>query len=424
MVQQKIVPKPRDTQLGVGTVIISEAAKRYVSDVLDTGRLSYGPYSRRFEREFARAHDCKHAIFTNSGTSSLQIALAVLKERYSWADGDEVLCPASTFVATSNIILQNNMVPVFVDVDPEIYNLDPAKIEEHITARTRCIIVVHLYGHPAEMDAIMEISRRRGLSVIEDSCETMFAHYKGKSVGSFGEIACFSTYAAHILVTGVGGLNTTNDNDLAVTLRSAMNHGRDSIYLSIDDDKGKQGDELRAVMERRFRFIRAGYSFRATEMEAALGCAQMEDAGRNILARKRNGEALTRRLSQWDKYLQLPTVRPGSEHVFMMFPIVIRQDAPFGRDDITLFLEEHNVETRTMVSILDQPYFQKLFGNDIEERYPVARWIDRNGFYIGCHMGITADDVGYVGAVFDEFFNRHSHESLTLERCGDRHSKS
>jgi dTDP-4-amino-4,6-dideoxygalactose transaminase len=408
MVQQKMSLQRRETEIGVGTVIITDSAKRYVNDVLETGRLSYGPYSRRFENEFAKAHQCRHAIFTNSGTSSLQIALAALKEKYGWANGKEVLCPATTFIATSNIILQNNMVPVFVDVDPEIYSIDPAQIEKYITARTRCVIVVHLYGHPADIDPIMEISRRRGICVLEDSCETMFAAYKGKSVGSFGEIACFSTYAAHILVTGVGGINTTSSDDLAIMLRSAMNHGRDSIYLSIDDDQGKQGDELRAVMERRFRFVRMGYSFRATEMEAALGCAQIEDADRNIQARKRNGEALTSRLSKWSGYLQLPTVRPGSDHVFMMFPILVRADAPFSREELTFFLEQQNIETRTMVSLLDQPYYRKLFGSEVEDRYPVARWIDRNGFYIGCHMEITPDDVEYIGCVFDEFFSQRA----------------
>lgn len=394
-------------QIGVGAVIISEKAKKYVNDVLDNNRLSYGKYSRQFETEFAKHHKCKHAVFTNSGTSSLQIALAVLKEKYHWKDGDEVLCPATTFIATSNIILQNSMRPVFVDIDPHTYNIDPSHIEKHITAKTRCIVVVHLYGHPADMDPIMEICRRHNIHIIEDSAETMFAKYKGKSVGSFGDIGCFSTYAAHILVTGVGGINTTNDDELAIMLRSSLNHGRDSIYLSIDDDKNITSTELRMVMERRFRFVRMGYSYRCTEMEAALGCAAIEQVNENISCRRKNASEITKRLEKWKKYLQLPVIRPNSEHSFMMYAIVVRDDAPFSREDLTFFLEEHNVETRTMVSILDQPYYHQLFGEDIESKYPVAKWIDHNGFYIGCHMEIGIEEIDYVAKVFDEFLKRY-----------------
>jgi perosamine synthetase len=392
-------------QIGVGAVSISEQAKRYVNEALANNRLSYGPFSRKFEAGFAKDHDCKHAVFTNSGTSSLQIALAVLKERHAWEDGDEVLCPSTTFIATSNIILQNNMKPVFVDVDRETYNVDPAQIEQHITPRTKCVIVVHLYGHPADMDPILALCKKHNLRLIEDSCETMYARYKGKSVGSFGDIGCFSTYAAHILVTGVGGLTTTNDDKLAVMLRSCMNHGRDSIYLSIDDDKGKQGDDLRMVMERRFRFVRMGYSYRCTELEAALGCAQIEEAEKNIATRRANAQKLLQRLSPYRRYLQLPVVKPQCDHSFMMFTIVVQPDAPFTREDFTLYLEEHNIETRTMVSILDQPYYHELFGKDIEEQYPVAKWIDRSGLYIGCHMELGDDEINYIGDVIEEFLS-------------------
>ena len=254
------------------------------------------------------------------------------------------------------------------------------------------------------MDPILSICRKYSLRIIEDSAETMFATYKGKKVGSFGDIACFSTYAAHIIVTGVGGLTTTNDDALAIVLRSCMNHGRDSIYLSIDDDKGKSGAELKTVMERRFRFIRMGYSYRCTEMEAALGCAQMEEAETNIVKRRANASLLTKRLAKWHAYLQLPTTRPECTHSFMMYAMLVRKDASFTREDLTLFLEEHNIETRTMVSILDQPYYHRLFGADIEAKYPVAAWIDHNGFYIGCHMEIGEDEISFIGHVFDAFF--------------------
>ncbi|PIR15079.1 MAG: aminotransferase DegT, partial [Elusimicrobia bacterium CG11_big_fil_rev_8_21_14_0_20_64_6] len=266
-----------DREIGVGGFAVSPLARRYVNEALDSNRLSYGPFHRRFEAAFAAEHDSKHAVFCNSGTSALQIALQALKEKHGWADGDEVIVPSVTFIATSNIVLHNRMVPVFADVDPLTYTLDPAKFEAAITPKPRAVIPVHLLGLPADMDPIIAIARKHGLAVIEDSAETMFACYKGRKVGSLGDIGCFSTYIAHYIVTGVGGLATTSDPDLCVRLRSLMNHGRDSIYLSIDDDKAATGKKLHEIVSKRFQFVSVGHSYRATELEAALGLAQLEE---------------------------------------------------------------------------------------------------------------------------------------------------
>jgi CDP-6-deoxy-D-xylo-4-hexulose-3-dehydrase len=393
--------------IGVGAVSISDREKRYVQEVLDSNRLSYGPFSRRLETEFARAHDSRFCVLTNSGTSSLQIAVAALKEREAWAEGDEVLCPATTFVATPNVILQNGLRPAFVDVERASYNLDPALLEAAITPRTRALMVVHLYGQPAEMDPIMEIAARRGLRVIEDSAETMFARYKGRSVGAFGDIACFSSYACHILVTGVGGLTTTNDPELAVLLRSLANHGRDSIYLSIDDDRDLRGQELQEVVAGRFRFVRLGYSYRTTEMEAALGVGQLEGAPENLAARRRAAARLLAGLRPWEGWLQLPHPRPERDHSYMMFPVLIREGAPFAREELTLFLEERAIETRPMVSVLDQPFYRGLLGEEYEARFPVAQAIDQRGFYVGCHPEMTDPIIDYVIETLDGFCRAH-----------------
>jgi dTDP-4-amino-4,6-dideoxygalactose transaminase len=392
-----------EEQIGVGSVGISDREKQYIQEVLESRRLSYGPFSRRLEREFSRAHECKHAILTNSGTSSLQIAVAALKEHHGWEDGDEILCPAATFVATSNVIIQNGMEPIFVDVEADTYNMDPAQIEQHMTPRTRAIMIAHLYGQPADMDPILEIADRRGLRVIEDSAETAFARYRGRSVGSFGDIACFSMYACHILATGVGGICTTGNTELALLLRSLANHGRDQIYFSMDDDRGKTGAELQEVVAKRFRFVRMGYSYRITEMEAALGVGQLELAPENLGARRRNAAALIEGLKPWESVLALPHPKSDREHSYMMFPILIREGAPFTRDQITLYLEERKIETRPMVSLLDQPYYRSRFGKDLDKRYPVARWIQRGGFYIGCHPEMNEPVVEYVLGTLDRF---------------------
>jgi dTDP-4-amino-4,6-dideoxygalactose transaminase len=399
--------RPKE-QIGVGAIRISDQEKAYVNEALDSNRLSYGPFSKRLENDFAREHDCKYCVVTNSGTSSLHVAVMAVKEKYGWADGDEVLCPAATFVASSNMILDSRLTPVFVDVEPGSYNIDPRQLERHITARTRGIMVVHLYGQPADMDPILEVAARHGLRIIEDSAETMFARYKGKCVGSFGDVGCFSTYACHILVTGVGGLTTTNDADTAMILRSLVNHGRDNIYISMDDDREKHGAALQEIISRRFKFVRGGYSYRITELEAALGCGQLEAAEQNLRRRKAIAQALLGGLDKWAAYLDLPHPQPNRDHVYMVFPLLIKEDAGFTRSEITLFLEERMIETRPMVSILDQPYYQKLFGTDIEDRYPVARRIARDGFYVGCHPEMDDEIVEYVLGTFDEFFASRS----------------
>ncbi len=390
-------------QLGVGAVNLSEKSKRYVEEVLRTNRLSYGPFSQRFEKVMAQAHDCKVAVFVNSGTSALQIAVMALREKYGWQDGDEIICPAVTFVASSNVILQANLKPVFVDVDSRYYNIDPTLIERAITPRTRGIMVVHLFGQTAEMDVILEIARKYNLRIIEDSCETMFAKYKGRSTGSFGDVSCFSTYACHVICTGVGGLAMTKDEEMGILLRSLANHGRDSIYMSIDDDKTDDAGKLGMIMERRFNFIRMGYSYRATEMEAAIGLAQVEDIDRNIPIRRGFARFLLEKLSRWEKYIQLPATMEGAEHSFMMFPIVVK-DVRLKRERLTLFLEENNIETRYMLPLLNQPFYKEMYGQDVEEKFPVAKWINTNGFYIGCHPDLTQAELDYIVAKFEEFF--------------------
>ena len=369
-------------------------------EVLDNNRLSYGPMMRRFESEFATLHGCRAGVMSNSGTSALQAALQAMKELHSWQDGDEVIVPAVTFVGTVNIVLHTRMVPVLVDVDPVYYELDPSLLESRITSRTKAIIPVHLFGHPADMDPIREVAIRHGLKVIEDSAETMFASYNGQRVGCLGDIGCFSTYVAHILVTGVGGISTTNDPEYAVRMRSLINHGRDSIYMSIDDDDSRSGEELRMTVARRFKFVRVGHSFRATEMEGALGLAQLEAWESIISARRVNARLLIDKLANLASYLQLPKVRPGSEHSFMMFPVVLSE---MPKVELVNFLEQNGIETRDMLPLTNQPVYNKLLGWR-EGDYPVASWINKGGFYVGCHQDLTERDLDRMAGLFQHYF--------------------
>lgn len=376
--------------------------KKYINAVIKSHRLSYGPWSEKFEKIFAEEHDSGFAIFSNSGTSSLHMALAVLKEKYNWKDDDEVIVPAVTFIATSNIVLFNKMKPVFVDVDSRTYNIDSSKIEAAITLKTRAIIPVHLFGMPCDMDPIMKIAKKYKLKVIEDSCECMFATYKGKKVGSFGDIGCFSTYVAHFLVTGVGGMAITKNSELAIMMRSFMNHGRDSIYLNIDADNNVSSAKLKMIAARRFSFVRLGHSMRATELEAAIGVAQFEGRKENIATRRQIAKFYTENLADLQDFIQLPYIPKDREHNFMMYPIVLKKE---HKRNLVNFLEKRNIETREMVPLINQPVYKKLFGN-IENKYPIARWINKNGFYIGCHPYLNNKEINYVVDVFYDFFNR------------------
>ncbi|MBS3054450.1 MAG: DegT/DnrJ/EryC1/StrS family aminotransferase [Candidatus Aenigmarchaeota archaeon] len=391
-----------DHQIGIGCLEITDKEKEYVMDTLDKKRLSHGPYLTKLENTIASLHGCKYGISMNSGTSALRTAVACLKETEGWKDGDEILVPAVTFIATSNVIISNGLKPVFVDVEPDYYNIDPAKIEEKITERTKGMIIVHQFGLACDMDPIMELVRKHKLKLIEDTCETMFVGYGGKPVGSFADISCFSTYVAHLITTGVGGIATTNNPEYAVILKSLANHGRDSIYINIDDDRTSDEKKLFDIVERRFKFVRLGYSYRITEMEGAIGVAQLERKDEILRKRQNNAAYLTEHLKQYGDFIQLPATRPKCEHAFMMYPIVVKAGS-FTKRDIVNFLEKNNIETRDMNPLINQPVYIRLFGN-IEDQYPVSKWINENGFYIGCHQEITQKELEYIIIKFGEFF--------------------
>ncbi len=381
--------------LGLGCLTLNAQVRRNINEVLRTGRLSYGPFSKEFERRFSRSHQTKGGVMVNSGTSALQIAVACLAETGKWKPGDEVIVPAVTFVASSNVVLQQGFKPVFVDVDPRTYNIDPSKIRAKINRRTRAIMVVHLFGQPTDMDPVMRLARKHNLRVIEDSCETMFTSYRGRSVGSIGDIGCFSTYMAHLIVTGVGGIAVTNNSRYETILRSLANHGRDGIYTSLDDAKGKTWKQTKQVIARRFRFVRNGYSYRVTELESAVGCAQLDMAPWIFSQRKKNASYLLKHLKPLESVLQLPWHPKGVGHAFMMFPLVIKPGSGVRKQALINELERHGIETRDMLPLVNQPFYKK--DHHVRENdYPVAKWINNNGFYIGCHQAMRKPELDYI----------------------------
>lgn len=385
------VSRPR---IGIGTAEITAEDRARVDHALLTGRLSAGPMTAEFESRFAVLHGRRHAAMCNSGTGALQLALQVLKERYDWPDGAEVIVPAMTFVATLNVVFFNSLRPVLVDIDPRTCNIDPSAVEAAVTPRTVAIIPVHLFGQPADMTTIMAIAERHGLRVVEDSAEAAGVRHRGRMVGSFGDFGCFSTYMAHVVTTGVGGLALTDDDENALRFRSLMNHGRNPRYLRIDDDHGVDDETLLEIVWSRYDFHSMGQSFRATELEAALGIGQLERLGSTLERRARVAAALTDALEH--PLLQLPLTAEGNEHAFMMYPIVCRKDGL--RDRLVIGLERGGVETRFLLPILGQPCYQGRLEFPAGT-FPNAERAVSHGFYIGCHQDMTDSDVSHIADV-------------------------
>lgn len=358
-------------------------AKELVAEVLDSGRLSYGPMTREFERRWAELHHVKHAIFTASGTCALQLALTALRIQRDWfcrpwTHGDEVLVPAVTFPATINTVLHAGLRPVLVDVDPDTLCMDPGQIEASVP--TRCVLPVHLLGRPADMSTISQVANNHSIEIVEDSCQAVAVDTGIGSVGSVGIIGCFSTYISHHVSTGVGGFAVTNDDELAMLMRSLMNHGRHESYLNIDSRE----------IGRRFEFHHVGYSWRCTELEAAIGLSQLSGVPQRIRRRRRVWRELHTALSRFP--LQLFDLTEN--HCCLFFPI----QTPEAADFIT-HLESRGVETRPLFPIITQLVYNSLPKSEL----PVARRLAREGLCIGCHPEM---DVNLVSDSVGEFFSK------------------
>jgi len=292
--------------------LIGDAEKRAVLEVLDSGMLVQGPRTAQLEEKFAAVCGVKHAIATSSGTTALHVALLA----HGIGEGDEVITTPFTFIASVNSIIYTGARPVFVDVEEDTFNINPALIEPAITPRTRAIMPVHLYGCPCDMDAILEIARRHNLIVIEDAAQAIGAEYKGRRVGSFGT-GCFSLYATKNVMSGEGGMITTDDDALAQRCRMLRNHG----------------------MQRRYYHDMLGYNFRMTDLHAAIGLAQMERLDEFTARRRANAAYLNAHITS----VITPTVRPGYGHVWHQY--TIRVDRGRDRDAAVKRLNDAGVGT-------------------------------------------------------------------------------
>lgn len=384
----------------LGTFRATPEMRALVDQVLESGRLSYGPLCRSFEREFAKAHGAEFGVLSNSGTSSLHVALQAMKELYGWADGDEVLVPAITFVATLNVVYHCRLTPVLVDVDPVYYAMNPELAKAAVTNRTRCILPVHPFGQGADMPALMDVAQWKGLKVLEDSCEAMGVKVGGRYVGSWGNVGCFSTYVAHIITGGIGGIGITDNPELAAKMRSLVNHGIELAELPT----GESYDP--SFLARNFTFGSIGHSFRVTELEAALLLPQLDRLEEIVRARRGVAAAITAMLSPFRDRVQLPMVREFGQHAFMVYPLVLLNSE---KHEFMKFLRGHQIECRDMLPLTTQPCYD--FDPSL---YPVANNINRRGLYIGSHQEVSWGDVNRLENAFQIWFGEESKDDLNI----------
>ncbi|KKL56325.1 hypothetical protein LCGC14_2246530, partial [marine sediment metagenome] len=287
-----------------GALTITDKARELVNEALSTGRVSSGRYVREFERRFAELTGTREAVAVATGTDADALALAALYD-FGAERGDEVIVPALSFVATGNAVLQAGLTPVFVDIRRDTLVIDPDKIAQVVTDRTRAIMPVHLMGKPADMDAVGEVAAARGLMVVEDAAEAHGGSYKGRNVGTLGDMGAFSLYVAHIITSIEGGIITTDREDLAEILRSLRSHGRACKCAScvVNTGQGECKKRFAHGTDIRFVFERVGFSCKMNELEAAVGLGSLDEYDRIVAVRHDNLAAMMECVRQFAPYL-------------------------------------------------------------------------------------------------------------------------
>jgi perosamine synthetase len=353
-----------------------------VVDALRKGEISgsFGTYIPEFERMFARYVGCKHGIAVTSGTTALHLAVAAA----GITTGDEVLISSSTNIATALAVAHNGASCVPIDSEPVTWNLDLDLIEPAISPRTRAIIPVHLYGHPVDMDRLMGKAREKKLLVIEDCAESHGATCRGKMTGSFGDMGCFSFYANKVITTGEGGMVVTNDDTLAERLRLLRNL---------------------AFTKPRFRHEYLGYNFRMTGYQAAMGVAQMKRVEK-IVEKKRLVARTYQRFLENIDWLQLPVEMEWARNVYWMYAVVVKENAPIGRDRLQMALATLGIETRTFFCPMNlQPGLRALPGYKDRE-CPVASKLWETGFYLPSSPRLTEREIEQIAASIRDASNQ------------------
>jgi perosamine synthetase len=346
--------------------------KKYVLECLETGWISsIGRFINVFEEQFAAYCASEYAVACSNGTCALHLALAAL----GVGSGDEVIVPTLTYIASANAVTYCGARPVFVDSDERTMNIDPNLIERQITPRTKAIIAVHLYGHPADMDPILNIARRHRLAVVEDAAESHGASYKGRRTGSLADIATFSFYGNKIITTGEGGMVTCSNRALEEKLRALRGQGMDP--------------------RQRYWFPIVGYNYRMTNIAAAIGVAQLEQIDQLLERRFDLASEYRKHLAPFEDLIRLPAQESWATHAFWAYTVVLRESVNSTRDEVMRRLSDDGIETRPVFYPMHvlPPYL-----DDTADRYPVADRLSQRGIMLPMHTLLDDEDVAYIAS--------------------------
>jgi perosamine synthetase len=353
---------------------------KYVMDCLDANWISSaGKYIEIFEERFAAECHCKYGIACANGTVALHLGLAAL----GLEPDDEVIVPAFTMIASINAVAYTGAVPVLIDSEPCTWNMDIDQLADKITPKTKAIMPVHIYGHPVDMDPVMELAQKHGIFVLEDAAEAHGAEYKGRRAGGLGHAGAFSFYANKIITTGEGGMITTNDVELADLTRNLRDHAFSS--------------------ERHFWHKYMGFNYRMTNLQAAVGVAQTEQLATFVENRRHNAALYTELLKEIPGIVTPPEA-DWAKNVFWMYSILVEDEFGLTRDQLRGYLAKWGIETRTFfIPMHLQPIYYDMFK---EQRYPVSERLCEQGFYLPSASSLTEDQIRYIAGVVQRAYQQ------------------
>lgn len=387
-----------------GKVFGAEEVKALVDASLDFW-LTTGRYNAMFEKDFREFLGVKHALTVNSGSSANLVAFSALKLE----PGDEVITAAAGFPTTVNPILQNGCVPVFVDVDPKTHNAIPERVAEAVGPKTKAIVLAHTLGNPFDLDAVVKIAKDNGLKLMEDCCDALGSTYKGAKVGTFGDVGTCSFYPAHHITMGEGGAVFTNDGKLKIQLASFRDWGRDCFCdPGVDNTCGKRfGWKLGGLprgYDHKYIYSNVGYNLKITDMQAAVGWAQLKRLPAFIEARKANFKFLKEGLAGVADRVTLPEATAGADPAWFGFPMVLHEDK---RRDLQIFLDERKIGSRLLFAgnMLKQPFFQGRAHRVVGGLENTDAVMER-GLWVGVYPGLDRPRMEYLLASLLEFFKR------------------
>jgi CDP-6-deoxy-D-xylo-4-hexulose-3-dehydrase len=399
-----------------GRVFDDAEIKHLVEAALDFW-LTTGRFAAQFEREFARFFGLRHAMLVNSGSSANLLALSCLTSpklgERALRPGDEVITVAAGFPTTVNPIFQNQLVPVFVDIHIPTYNIDADQLEAALSDRTRAIMLAHTLGNPFDAQRVVDFARRHQLWLIEDCCDAVGATYQGKKVGTFGDLATVSFYPAHHITMGEGGCVLTDNSKLKTLVESFRDWGRDCWCEPGKDNTcgkrfGWQLGELPEGYDHKYTYSHIGYNLKATDMQAAVGVAQLAKLPAFIEARRRNFQVLWQGLSDLAEFFILPQATPGSDPSWFGFPITVADDAPFTRNDLVQFLEQRKIGTRLLFggNLIRQPAYSDKKYRVVDNLINTDKAL-HDTFWIGVYPGLTKQMLDFIISSIHDFI-KHS----------------